>query len=84
MDRVRAVPGLMHVRLYCVGVQAGKFHITMDFLGDVFRATAACASPRANSISDLFHGLVGFVGPPHLCRRRCDADVVYTIAHRSD
>ena len=64
MDRVRAVHGLMHFRLYCVGVQAGKFHITMDFLGDVFRATAACASPRANSISDLFHGLVGFVGPP--------------------
>ena len=33
----------------------------MDFLGDVFRATAACASPRSNPLSDILYGLIGFV-----------------------
>ncbi|KAM5544647.1 hypothetical protein V8D89_001545 [Ganoderma adspersum] len=44
------------------GVQQGRFHITMDFFGDVFRATAACASPRTNPISDLLYGFIGFIG----------------------
>lgn len=44
-----------------LGVEKGRFHITMDFLGDVFRATAACASPRSNPLSDILYGLIGFV-----------------------
>ncbi|PIL28763.1 hypothetical protein GSI_08807 [Ganoderma sinense ZZ0214-1] len=62
------------------GVEKGRFHITMDFLGDVFRATAACASPRANPISDILYGLIGFIGLP-LWRKSVDAHVV---AHREE
>nr|VWP02590.1 N/A [Ganoderma boninense] len=57
------------------GVEKGTFHITMDFLGDVFRATAACASPRSNPVLDLVYGLIGFVGLP-FWRRSVDAQVV--------
>ncbi len=55
---------LIGLRLRYVGVEKGRFHISMDFLGDVFRATAACASPRSNPLSDLVYGLIGFVSPP--------------------
>ncbi|KAI1792649.1 oxidoreductase [Ganoderma leucocontextum] len=62
------------------GVEKGRFHITMDFLGDVFRATAAGASPRSNPSPDILYGLIGFIGLP-FWRRSVDAHVV---AHREE
>ncbi|KAL7283751.1 hypothetical protein ACG7TL_003188 [Trametes sanguinea] len=46
------------------GVQNGKFHITGDFIGNVFRASSAGSSPRNSYITDLFYGLVGYIALP--------------------
>ncbi|KAI0638137.1 oxidoreductase [Trametes polyzona] len=46
------------------GVQKGKFHITVDWLGHVFRASTAGASPRNSYLTDWFWGLVGYVALP--------------------
>ncbi|KAJ2976955.1 hypothetical protein NUW54_g11486 [Trametes sanguinea] len=46
------------------GVQQGKFHITGDFIGNVFRASSAGSSPRNSYIADLFYGLVGYIALP--------------------
>ena len=47
------------------GVQKGRFHITVDFIGNVFRASTAGSSPRNSYIMDLFYGLVGYVSCAH-------------------
>ncbi|KAI9065506.1 oxidoreductase [Trametes sanguinea] len=46
------------------GVQQGKFHITGDFIGNVFRASSAGSSPRNSYLTDLFYGLVGYIALP--------------------
>lgn len=43
------------------GVQKGKFHITVDFLGHIFRASSAGSSPRNSYLSDMFFALIGYV-----------------------
>lgn len=43
------------------GTRDGHFHITCEFLGDVFRASAAGASPRNSCLFDAFYTLIGFV-----------------------
>ncbi|KAJ3009336.1 hypothetical protein NUW54_g2813 [Trametes sanguinea] len=45
-------------------VQQGKFHITGDFIGNVFRASSAGSSPRNSYIADLLYGLVGYIALP--------------------
>ncbi len=49
----------------------------MDFLGDIFRATAACASPRSNPIADILYGLIGFVSTD--LRRGYESNLVLTL-----
>lgn len=49
----------------CIGVQKGHFHITYDFIGDVFRAST-CGSSRRNSyLIDIVYGIIGFVSCIH-------------------
>ncbi|KAI0832368.1 oxidoreductase [Trametes gibbosa] len=62
------------------GVQKGKFHITVDFIGNVFRASTAGSSPRNGFIVDLFYGLVGFIALP-FWRQTVDSTV---RAHRAE
>ncbi|KAI0650762.1 oxidoreductase [Trametes meyenii] len=62
------------------GVQKGKFHITMDFIGHVFRASTAGSSPRNSYIVDLFYGLIGFIALP-VWRMTVDSTV---RAHRPE
>ncbi|KAH9899919.1 oxidoreductase [Cubamyces lactineus] len=56
------------------GVQKGRFHITVDFIGNVFRASTAGSSPRNSYIMDLFYGLVGYVALP-IWRHSVDSTV---------
>ncbi|KAL1946736.1 hypothetical protein VTO73DRAFT_14840 [Trametes versicolor] len=46
------------------GVQKGKFHITVDFLGHIFRASSAGSSPRNSYLSDMFFALIGYIALP--------------------
>ncbi|KAI0375586.1 oxidoreductase [Pilatotrama ljubarskyi] len=62
------------------GVQKGKFHITLDFIGHVFRASSAGSSPRNSYVADLFYGLVGYVALP-FWRQSVDSTV---RAHRAE
>ena len=39
----------------------GKFHITVDFIGNVFRTSTAGASQRNSYALDWVHGLIGYV-----------------------
>lgn len=55
------------------GVQKGKFHITVDFLGHIFRASSAGSSPRNSYLSDMFFALIGYVRFPQISLR-CRAD----------
>lgn len=56
------------------GVQNGDFHITYDFIGNVFRASTAGSSPRNNVVTDIFYSLLGFIALP-FWRRSVDATV---------
>ncbi|OSD04197.1 oxidoreductase [Trametes coccinea BRFM310] len=62
------------------GIQKGKFHITVDFIGNVFRASTAGSSPRNSYITDLFYGLVGYIALP-IWRNSVDATV---LSHRQE
>ncbi|OBZ70022.1 3-ketodihydrosphingosine reductase TSC10 [Grifola frondosa] len=46
------------------GVQKGRFHITYNFLGDVFRASTCGSSPRNSYFIDLVYGLIGYIALP--------------------
>ncbi|TBU52720.1 oxidoreductase [Dichomitus squalens] len=64
------------------GVEKGSFHITMDFFGDIFRATAAGASPRHNPVLDILYGLIGYIALP-FWRKSVDAQVIgHAVEHR--
>lgn len=43
------------------GVRNGNFHITVDFIGHVFRASSAGASVRNSYALDWIYGLIGYV-----------------------
>ncbi|KAI0327133.1 oxidoreductase [Cubamyces sp. BRFM 1775] len=62
------------------GVQKGRFHITLDFIGNVFRASTAGSSPRNSYITDLFYAIVGYVALP-IWRNSVDSTV---RAHRQE
>ena len=52
------------------GVRSGKFHITVDFIGNVFRTSTAGSSERNSYVLDWVHGLIGYVRLAFLCVRR--------------
>ena len=51
------------------GVEQGKFHITYDFAGNVFRASSRGASPGNFGPLDALYNLIGSVGPAALLFR---------------
>ncbi|KAI0706782.1 oxidoreductase [Cerioporus squamosus] len=57
------------------GVRSGKFHITVDFIGNVFRASTAGSSPRNSYALDWVFGLIGYIALP-LWRKSVDGLVV--------
>jgi len=62
------------------GVQNGNFHITYDFISNVFRSSTAGSSPRNNVIMDMLYGLIGFIALP-IWRRSVDSTV---RSHRNE
>ncbi|KAI0732960.1 oxidoreductase [Fomitopsis betulina] len=56
------------------GVQSGDFHITYDFIGNVFRASSAGSTPRSNYFVDMFYAAVGYIALP-IWRRSVDSTV---------
>lgn len=46
------------------GVQKGNFHITYDFISNVFRSSTAGSSPRDSMVMDLVYGLIGYIALP--------------------
>ncbi|PCH41091.1 oxidoreductase [Wolfiporia cocos MD-104 SS10] len=68
-----ATPEVVAEGLLC-GVQNGDFHITYDFIGNVFRASTAGSTPRNNMLLDCLYGLIGFIALP-FWRRSVDSAV---------
>lgn len=62
------------------GIQNGDFHITTEFLGNIFRSSTRGVTPRNNLILDAVYGLIGSVGLP-IWRMSIDGTVK---AHRED
>ncbi|KAI0326049.1 oxidoreductase [Cubamyces sp. BRFM 1775] len=62
------------------GVQKGNFHITTGFLGELFRASGAGASPRPSYVLDIIYGIISFVGLP-IWRSSVDSTVK---AHKTE
>ncbi|CCM03169.1 uncharacterized protein FIBRA_05291 [Fibroporia radiculosa] len=56
------------------GVQNGDFHITYDFIGNVFRASTAGSSPRNSTFLDMLYGVIGFIALP-IWRHSVDSTV---------
>ncbi|KAI0712585.1 oxidoreductase [Earliella scabrosa] len=46
------------------GVRSGKFHISVDFIGNVFRTSTAGSSERNSYVVDWVHALIGYVALP--------------------
>ncbi|RPD54346.1 oxidoreductase [Lentinus tigrinus ALCF2SS1-7] len=46
------------------GVRSGKFHISVDFIGHVFRTSTAGSSERNSYLLDWVHAVVGYIGLP--------------------
>ena len=44
-----------------IGVEKGKFHITYDFIGNVFRASTRGSSPGNNGFMDQIYNIIGAV-----------------------
>ncbi|KAI0723255.1 oxidoreductase [Earliella scabrosa] len=62
------------------GVRSGKFHITVDFIGNVFRTSTAGSSERNSYVLDWVHGLIGYVALP-VWRKIVDFGV---LGHRDE
>ncbi|KAI0821010.1 oxidoreductase [Irpex lacteus] len=62
------------------GVVKGKFHITYDFIGNIFRASTRGSSPGNHSLLDGIYAFIGSIALP-LWRRDVDSKV---IAHRDE
>ncbi|KAI0750735.1 oxidoreductase [Daedaleopsis nitida] len=62
------------------GVRSGKFHITVDFIGNVFRTSTAGSSERSSYGLDWIHGLIGYFALP-VWRKTVDSTV---IGHREE
>ncbi|KAI0071744.1 oxidoreductase [Panus rudis PR-1116 ss-1] len=62
------------------GVQRGNFHITYDFIGNVFRASTRGSSPGNNVFVDTIYGLIGWIALP-IWRKTVDSTV---RAHRAE
>ncbi|KII95145.1 hypothetical protein PLICRDRAFT_33979 [Plicaturopsis crispa FD-325 SS-3] len=62
------------------GVRNGNFHISGDFIGNLFRSSTLGATPHNNVFLDVVYGLIGWIGLP-IWRRGVDASIV---AHRRE
>ena len=62
----RNVPRIVLIP-HSIGVQRGNFHITTGFLGELFRSSAAGASPRPSYLLDIVYGLISFVSVIFSC-----------------
>lgn len=63
-----------------MGVQKGHFHITHDWVTDIFRTSAAGSSPRNTRVQDFVYNIIGFfILPPW--RKSVDAKI---RAHREE
>ncbi|KAJ7179079.1 oxidoreductase [Mycena filopes] len=60
------------------GVEANNFHISGDFLGNLFRSSTRGATPHNNVFMDKIYSLIGWVGLS-MWRRGVDASI---IGHR--
>lgn len=47
-----------------VGVEQGKFHITYNFIGNVFRAASRGSSPGNHTLMSQIYAVLGAVRPP--------------------
>ncbi|KAF7799968.1 hypothetical protein EIP86_011211 [Pleurotus ostreatoroseus] len=56
------------------GIQQGRFHITYDFISNIFRATSKGSSPGNSGILDQVYNLLGSIALP-LWRRDVDNKV---------
>ncbi|GJE95386.1 hypothetical protein PsYK624_115700 [Phanerochaete sordida] len=56
------------------GVRTGRFHITYDFIGHVFRCSSRGSSPGNGGLLDQVYVLIGMIGLP-LWRRDVDREV---------
>lgn len=63
-----------------LGVRNGNFHISGDFIGNLFRSSTLGATPHNNVFLDVVYGLIGWIGLP-IWRRGVDASIV---AHRRE
>jgi hypothetical protein len=48
---------------YVQGVEQGQFHITYDFIGNVFRASSRGSSPGNSGLIDQIYNSIGAVSP---------------------
>ncbi|RPD69249.1 oxidoreductase [Lentinus tigrinus ALCF2SS1-7] len=62
------------------GVRSGKFHITVDFIGNVFRSSTAGSTERNSYALDWVHGLIGYIALP-IWRNSVDSTV---LKHREE
>ena len=46
---------------FCQGVVKGNFHITGDFIGNVFRSSTRGSTPQNNVFLDTIYSLIGWV-----------------------
>ncbi|GJE95392.1 3-ketodihydrosphingosine reductase-like protein [Phanerochaete sordida] len=56
------------------GVRNGRFHITYDFIGNVFRCSSRGSSPGNGGLVDQVYVMIGMIGLP-LWRRDVDKEV---------
>ncbi|PSR73882.1 hypothetical protein PHLCEN_2v10302 [Hermanssonia centrifuga] len=56
------------------GVEKGQFHITYDFIGNVFRASTRGSSPGNNSLLDQVYSMIGAIALP-IWRKDVDKQV---------
>lgn len=47
--------------IWALGVEKGDFHITYDFIGNVFRSSTRGSSPGNNFFMDAIYGIIGYV-----------------------
>jgi len=69
-----------HAEKLLRGVQKGNFHISSDFLTNIFRSSTRGSTPQNNVFLDALYELIGWVALP-IWRRGVDATV---IAHRKE
>ncbi|KAK7470577.1 3-dehydrosphinganine reductase [Stygiomarasmius scandens] len=70
----RPIPSAQVAAGLLKGVQRGDFHITMDFIGNIFRSSTRGSSPHNNVFLDAIYSFIGWVALP-VWRRSVDSAV---------